>query len=235
MKLINPNSREYEIMCINFKTYNTILKRSIHASKQHYFASTFAKYKSDMRNTWKTINEIISRKNNKKCFPKSFNINNKETTNTLEIANACNMFFTNICTNLVNNITYSGDKNVKHYLKENLNCKFTLNNVDKLIVQKTIDNLLSKNSTGIDSISTTLLKQIAPKIIKSLTLFLNKVFSTGIFPEKLKVAKVIPLFKKADPTITNNYRPISLLAAMSKIFEKIMGNQLSSYFESKKL
>ena len=40
MKLTNPNSREYEIMCMNLKTYNTILKRSIRASKQHYFAST---------------------------------------------------------------------------------------------------------------------------------------------------------------------------------------------------
>ena len=61
MKLTNPNSREYEIMCINLKTYNSILKRSIRAYK-HYFASIFAKYKSDIRNTWKTINEIISRK-----------------------------------------------------------------------------------------------------------------------------------------------------------------------------
>ena len=57
----------------------------------------------------------------------------------------------------------------------------------------------------------------------------------GIFPEKLKVAKVIPLFKKGVPTIINNYRPISLLPAISKVLEKIMGNQLSSYFESKKL
>ena len=80
-----------------------------------------------------------------------------------------------------------------------------------------------------------MLKQIAPKIIQSLTLFINQVFSMGIFPEKLKVAKVIPLFKKGDPTIINNYRPISLLSAISKVLETIMDNQLSSYFESKKL
>ena len=100
MKLTNPNSREYEIMFVNLKTYNTVLKRSIHASKQCYFAPTFAKYKSYIRNTWKIINEIISRKNNKKCFSESLNINNKETTNTLDIANAFNAFFY-IGTNLV--------------------------------------------------------------------------------------------------------------------------------------
>ena len=82
-----------------------------------------AKYKSDIRNTWKTINNFFSRKNK---------------------------------TNLVNNITYLGDKDFKHYLEENLNCKFALNNVDGLIEQKTIDNLPSKNSTGIDGISTNL-------------------------------------------------------------------------------
>ena len=49
------------------------------------------------------------------------------------------------------------------------------------------------------------------------------------------MAKVIPLFKKGELTIINNYRPISLLPAISKVLEKIMGNQLSFYFESKKL
>ena len=183
---------------------------------------------------WKTINEI-QEKIKRNVFPNLFDINNKETTNTLEIANAFNTFFTNIGTNLVNNITYSGDKHVNHYLKEFFLCKFTLNNVDELIVQTTIDNLPSKNSTGIDGISTNLLKQIAPKIIKFLTLFINQVFSTGILKKKIKVAKVIPQFKKGDPTIINNYKPISLLPAISKVLEKIMGNKLSSYFESNKL
>lgn len=136
MKLTNPNSREYEIMRINLKTYGTILKRSLRESKQHYFASTFAKYKCDIRNTWKTINEIISRKNNKNSFPESFSINNIETTNTLDIANAFNTFFTNIGRKLVNNITYLGDKDFRHYFDKHFNCKFVLNNIDKLIVQK---------------------------------------------------------------------------------------------------
>ena len=71
MKLTNPNSQQYEIMCINLKTYNTILKRSIRASKQHYFVSTFAKYKSDIRNTWKTINEmkLFQEKTTRNVFP----------------------------------------------------------------------------------------------------------------------------------------------------------------------
>ena len=56
MKLTNPASREYQIININLKTYNKILKRSINTAKQHFLESTFNKYKYNIRKTWKTIN-----------------------------------------------------------------------------------------------------------------------------------------------------------------------------------
>ena len=62
-----------------------------------------------------------------------------------------------------------------------------------------------------------------------------QVLSNGIFPDKLKIAKVVPIFKKGDCALTNNYRPISLLPVISKVIEKIIYNQLSLYFESNKL
>ena len=54
--------------------------------------------------------------------------------------------------------------------------------------------------------------------------------NTGNFPDNLKIAKVIPLFKKDAPSLCNNYRPISLLPAISKIFEKVIFKQLYDYF-----
>ena len=80
-----------------------------------------------------------------------------------------------------------------------------------------------------------MLKVIAPVIIKPLTLLINQVLNTGTFPDKLKIAKVIPIFKKGDPSLFENYRPISLLPAISKVVEKIIALQLSSYFEKNKL
>ena len=58
---------------------------------------------------------------------------------------------------------------------------------------------------------------------------------TGIFPERIKIAKVLPLYKKDDKELLNNYRPISLLPVISKIFERIIYNQLYSYFEINKI
>ena len=58
---------------------------------------------------------------------------------------------------------------------------------------------------------------------------------TGIFPEALKIAKVIPLYKKGDNFCLNNYSPISLLPTISKIFERVMFTQLYSYLNAHNL
>ena len=108
-------------------------------------------------------------------------------------------------------------------------------NVDEDTVRKTIQTLPSKNSCWLDGISSKLIKIIEPAIIKSLTLLINQVLNTGIFPDELKIAKVIPIFKKDDPILFKNYRPISLLSTISKIIEKIIFTQLSLYFNENKV
>ena len=64
---------------------------------------------------------------------------------------------------------------------------------------------------------------------------INQVLNNGIFPDKLNIAKVVPIFKKGDSALTTNYRPISLLPVVSKVIEKYIYNQLSLYVESNKL
>ena len=62
--------------------------------------------------------------------------------------------------------------------------------------------------------TTKLLKSITNEIVLPVTLIINQYLTTGIFPDKLKVAKVIPIFKKGDKTKFDNYRPISILPAI---------------------
>ena len=71
-----------------------------------------------------------------------------------------------------------------------------------------------------------MLKDASHVLIKPITIILNHSLRTGIFPDKLKIAKVIPLHKKDDLTSISNYRPISILPSISKIFERVMFNQL---------
>ena len=72
LKLTNPSSYNYETIKINLKTYNTILKKNIRAAKQIYFESRFELFKNDIRNTWKTINECLSKKRTENSFPVHF-------------------------------------------------------------------------------------------------------------------------------------------------------------------
>ena len=64
-----------------------------------------------------------------------------------------------------------------------------------------------------------------------ISLIINESFQNGIFADDLKLATVIPVHKNGDTTLTENYRPISLLSVFSKIFEKLMHQRLFSFLE----
>ena len=64
------------------------------------------------------------------------------------------------------------------------------------------------------------MKAIKQEIVKPLTFIINQSLKTGTFPDRLKVARVRPLFKNGDNQLITNYRPISILPSLSKIFEK---------------
>ena len=218
----------------HFLLYMTTLNLSIFSrvsDKQIYYETCFHHFRNDIRNTWKTINEILTKNQTKHKLPTVFKENGTYITDNINIANKFNKIFTNVGQKIAKDIQYDGNKNYSYYLNKQINSTFTFKNIDEIIVKKTINNLPTKNSCGYDDISSKLLKVIAPVIIKPLTLLINQVLNTGIFPDKLKIAKVIPIYKKGDPQLFENYRPISLLPTISKVLEKIIHKQLSSYFE----
>ena len=90
---------------------------------------------------------------------------------------------------------------------------------------------LPNKSTGHDGISTEAIKILSTVISPTLSLIINKCIINGTVPDEMKVSKIKPLFKKDDVTLLNNYRPISLLPCISKIFERVLFNQLYEYFE----
>ena len=122
-----------------------------------------------------------------------------------------------------------------HISKNPSNTVFKFEQINNATVVQYINKLKSSHSCGHDSISSYILKYIAKDVGPCLTLIVNQTLSTGIFPKKLKTAKVIPIFKKEEKTLIKNYRPISILPVMSKIVEYVMHSQLMHYFTSNKL
>ena len=88
-----------------------------------------------------------------------------------------------------------------------------------------IDSLDLNKSLGPNSIPIYILKSCKHFISISLVKILNLSFETGIFPDLCKLAKIVPIFKKDNPLLCKNYRPISLLPIFSKIFEKLISGR----------
>lgn len=235
LKSTDPSSDNYQTLKTNLKTCNAILKKSIRQAKKAYYESLFDKYKGNMKGTWKTINDILNRTKRKKKFPQFFRDGNDVVTGKLEIANRFNNYFTNIGPKLSQLITMPTNKNFQSYLNNRCTHNFSFTMVDPETVDKIIDNLAPKTSSGHDHISTKLLKTAKDALLKPVTVIINQMLNTGIFPDKLKIAKVTPVYKKDDENVFTNYRPISILSSLSKIFEKVMFIQIYDHFQQKKL
>ena len=177
-----------------------------------------------------------NRCNNKK-FPSYFKINGDKIDNKEDIANHFNTFFQNIGPTLSANIPQHKNITIKTFLKQTIAFSLEFSLLEQETVFEIINKIYSKHSCGHDNISTILMKDICPLMLPTITLILNQSLSTRIFPDRLKIAKLNPLFKKEDqdPHKLDNYRPISLLPAVSKIFEKAIFIQRYEYFNKKDL
>ena len=110
---------------------------------------------------------------------------------------------------------------------------FHFEQVSSDIVRKEIRNLNVKKSSTYGSIPASILKQCVDAYLPYLTVTINYSLRENIFPEELKRSEVIPLYKKLDPLKKENYRPVSLLPHVSKVFERIIYKQINTYMEDK--
>ena len=234
-KKTNPDSQKYLELENLFHSHCTILQKSIREAKQKYYHQQFENFKSNIKKTWAKINEILSNKKKDSELPSYFCDGNNILTKSEDIADCFNRFFCNIGPKLANSIQGPPGKSYQDYLKQNILSSFSFSTVDTDFVQKMISELKSKSSFGHDGVSSILLKKLSPEIHEVLTCIINQSLMTGIFPNSLKIAKISPIYKKEDPHLTDNYRPISLLPVISKVFEKAAFKQLYDYFNENKL
>ena len=90
---------------------------------------------------------------------------------------------------------------------------------------------LSNSAAGYDEIPASIMKQLIVYYVQPLTLLINKSIAQGKFPDELKLAKVLPIYKNEDEQMIQNYRPISVLPFFSKIFEKIISIYITDFIE----
>ena len=190
LKTYSPENSEYERLKHNLKLYNGYLNQCIRTAKKQFYHNEFSKYKNDVRKTWDTLKEIINKKTFKSDFPSCFVHDGAEKTGAKTIADKFNEYFTQIGPKLARSIDTTNKKPFNSYLTAPCAAWFNFDYTNPDDNEKIIQNLRPKSSSGYDNISTKLLKEIEHVILRPLSIIVNQSLCTGIFPEKLKIAKV---------------------------------------------
>ena len=144
---------------------------------------------------------------------------------------AFNNYFVIIGSNLANNIPPSA-KCITEFLPPRQLDSMIFVPTNHLEISSIIKSLDKNTSPGLDEIPTFILKTASNYIAAPLASLINSALSCGYFPDKRKEAKVTPIYKQGDKHLISNYRPISVLNSMSKIFENVIATRLTSFLTS---
>ena len=179
------------------------------------------------------MNNLLGRQN-KPTVANELNLNESNLTTPKDIAEGFNDYFSNIGPELASKID-SSYINFEMYVI-NTNSEFAaFKPVVVSHVYRLLLGLSGNKATGIDKISCKIIKLAAPVISDLLTFIFNQCMTLSCFPDEWKIAKVVPLYKNSQRNIPGNYRPISVLPAISKIMERILYDQLYSYLTKSEL
>ena len=214
-----------------YKALKNRINVLIYYSKKDYYAKYFDKYSNNIKKIWQGIKGIINIKTKDQDSPNCIEVNNDLVTNNTQICNEYNNYFSTVADNILKKSKTPMLTTFDKYLKNPNSSSFAFEPCTPNEVFLLIAALNISKSTGPNGIPTEILKMINFTICVPLSKIINICISNGVHPEKLKLAHVIPIFKKGCRLLVSNYRPISLLSNVNKIFEKIMHKRIYSFLE----
>ena len=218
---------------VKYKMYRNKICTLTRISKQQYYTKFFNDNLTNMKKTWEGINSILARKSNNSkpiCSIKDPDDNNSISSNPNRIANILNKHFASVGPKLANKLP-SVQRNYFDFLSRSNSpdTSFAFDLVIPSEVKLEISRIPNNKSHGLYSCPTQILKCSSNVISNTLAEIINLSISTGIYPNKLKMAKIVPIFKTDDNTDPSNYRPISLLSNFNRIFENLIFKRMESF------
>ena len=199
-------------------------------AKKSYFSDQFKNSASNIKATWKIINQLLQKKKTSTNFPPSFSDGKTSITNPFDIAYKFNEFFVNVGVSISEKIGNTNESPTD-YIKGCFPsvCHFEPpdnKEINDIIIE------LKNSAAGHDGITASLVKEVKELILKPLLHIFAVSMETGVVPSDLKIAKVIPIFKSGDPGFFTNYRPISVLPCFSKILEKLVYKRILKHLNT---
>ena len=235
LKSIKVKSQYYKKFKLNliteavYKRFKNKLTNIIKKVKRDYNFHKFSNCKKDTRSTWKHLHQLILNRDSKRDVHRLV-VDDSELTDERDISEYFNDYFSGIAGKLNSSIPPPVNDPLENLSRGNHSNSLFLYPVTCSEVTNVSLNL--KNSSyGLNCIPTKIFKSAINYLALPLSVIINNSIAQGIFPDILKNASVIPIYKSGSSTDVNNYRPISILPLLSKIFEKCVNIRVVNYLE----
>ena len=221
-----------EIAKTSYKAYANKLTKVKCLAKKLYFHSELENCKGDGRKIWDLLYSLLPSKKNKQC-PKTLEVGGDITHDPKLIAQKFCDHFSTIASKIVkDNPNPTSADSFKRFLNRRISDSIFLQPTEPGEILNTINSLNVRKSSGFDHIPPYFVELAGPVISEPFSVLVNHSITLGIFPEVLKVAKVIPVYKSGSRHNPTNYRPISLLSCFAKIFEKLLYKRLDIFIRT---
>ena len=218
----NPNSENKA----KFTRYRNKFRQIRIRAEQMYYAAEFSKYSHNLKKTWCVIRSLL-KADDSSGYIESVTVNGTRINDADLMAEKFNAYFTNIGQSLAEKIVT--DKDSFRTFLEAPPLTLSTSPAEIVALGRAIQ---PTHSSGPDDIDPCVANDSLQHLAVPLAEIINCSFSTGIVPEALKIAKVVPIFKGGNSEDIANYRPISILPYFSKILEKVMYERLYSYVKN---
>ena len=228
-KLLHKNSDNL-VFTEKYKAYRNALNRLLRLAKRNYYHSVLNEHKGNSQKVWQVVNELAFTKDRTGLLPSKLVTSNGHTVTDEEtIAEEFNSYFVNsgksmadaISSGLARNFNFSATNKNSNSLFLTPSCPQEVFNVIKKLKIKT-----ARRTNDVEAV---FIKYANPVISKFLSDMCNVCLSEGTYPDLLKIAEVVPIFKKGERNKMTNYRPISLLLLFNKVFEKLLYTRVYTY------
>lgn len=208
-----------------YKALRNSLNHDIRKSKFYYQRQRFESFKNDSKKMWKEVNSLLARSNSQ-SFPQIMQYGRKRLSSRKEISLSFNEHFSTVAPNLVKKLKKGNDP-LLGLKSQNQSMYFTP--TDPYEIHNLLMKLNPNKAIDIYKFPIKVTKEIAHIISAPLSIIINKSVTQGIFPDRLKIARVSPIFKGGDKHEIINYRPISILPLFDKVFEQVVNSRLKKF------
>ena len=209
-----------------YNNYKNLVNYTLKLAKQNYFVTCYKAAKYDIAKSWKITNSLLNK--NKNSPPIKLVENNQTINNPKDVCNKFAKHYQSAPLNTRNSIP---DANNPVQQSRSVAQSMFFTPASNLEIIKIIKNFKNKK-VAVEDFPVKLLKFLSPKIANMIGEIFNYSFDTEMYPDSLKIARVVPIFKSGSRLDVKNYRPVSILTNINKIFEKLVHSRLGSFLEN---